>query len=61
MHVQYVFAPVPRVARGIACCVSDEFIPGVRHLLMMRHTLLCAGSVPLPLVDLLISKLTASR
>ena len=56
MHAQYVFARVPHVARGIACCVIDEFIHGVRHLPMMRHSQLCADFVLLPLVGLLISK-----
>ena len=61
MHAQYVFVPVLHVARGIARCVFEEFILGAHHLLMMMRTLLCADSAPLSLVDLLISKLTASR
>ena len=52
MHAQYAFVPVPHVARGTACCVSDEFIHGV-HLYV--------GSAPLPLVGLLIFRHTASR
>ena len=61
MHAQCVSVPVPHVAQGIACCVSDEFIHGVLHLLTMMQILLCADSAPLLLVELLISKLTASR
>ena len=61
MHAQYVFVPVPHVVRGIACCVFGEFIRGAHHLLMMMRILLCAGSAPPPLVEFLISKLTASR
>ena len=52
MHARYVSVPVPHVARGIACCVSDEFIHGVHHLLMMMQILLCADSAPLPIVEL---------
>ena len=61
MHAQYAFVPVPHVARGTACCVSDEFIHGAHRLLMMMPILLYAGSVPLPLVGLLIFRHTASR
>ena len=61
MHAQYASVLVPHVARDIVCCVSDEFTHGVHHLLMMMPILLYAGSVPLPLVGLPISKHTASR
>ena len=61
MHAQYAFARVPHVARNIACCVIDEFILGVRHLLMMTHIRLCADFVLPPLVGLLISKCTMFR
>ena len=56
MHAQCAFACVPYVARNIACCVIDEFTHGVRHLIMMKRSQLCAASVPLPPVDMLISK-----
>ena len=61
MHAQYAFARVPHVARNTACCVIDEFIPGVRRLLVTMHIQLCADFAPLPLVGLLISKCTMSR
>ena len=61
MHAQYVFARVPHVARNIACCVIDEFIHGVHHLIMMKRIRLCAASVPLPPVDVLISKFIMFR
>ena len=56
MHVQCAFACVPYVARNIACCVIAEFTHGVHHLIMMKHFLLCAASVPPPPVDMLTSK-----
>ena len=61
MHVQYVFARVPRVAQGFACCVIDEFIHGAQHLLMMMHIQLCADFALPPLVGLLISRYTMFR
>ena len=56
MHAQYAFVHVPHVARNIVCCVIDEFTHGVQHLTMMKRIQLCAASVPLPPVDMLISK-----
>ena len=61
MHVRYAFVLVIHVVLGIACCVFGEFTRGVHHLLMMMRILFCADSVSLPLAELLISKLTASR
>ena len=61
MHAQYASVLVPHVARDIVCCVSDEFTHGVHHPLMTMPILLYAGSVPLPLVGLLISRYTTSR
>ena len=60
MHVRYAFAHVTNVVLDIACCVFDEFIRGVRHLLMMVPILFCAGSVRAPQAGLLIFKLTTS-
>ena len=56
MHAQYAFVHVPHVARNIVCCVIDEFTHGVQHLTMMKRIRLCAASVLLPPVDVLISK-----
>ena len=56
MHAQYAFVRVPHVARNIVCCVIEEFIHGVQHLIMMKHIPLCAVSVHLPPVDILTSK-----
>ena len=56
MHAQCAFACVPYVARNIACCVIAEFTHGVRRLIVMKRSRLCAASVPLPPVDMLISK-----
>ena len=61
MHVQCAFVHVPHVAQSIACCVIAEFIHGVQPLLMMKHILLCAASVLIPPVEVLISRCTMFR